>query len=902
MSRRSEIRRMQDLVADVRDGRSRSLVLVGPAGIGKSWLCRRTCALATGFTVVHTRGLESEAHLGYCGLFDVLSPLVEDRLERLHPARSEALRGALQIAAAPVVDSFAVAVASLDLLAIAAEDAPVLVVVDDAPWVDAASLAALRFSARRLDADRVGFLFAARGEHSAAFVDAGMEALTVGGLDMSEAVTLVNEFAGSEVAGSVALALAAAGREHPLWLREAARELSPAQRTGAVPLSARFRAPANVHAAFVQLALGMTGPARHALVTLAADEHAPALVMEQALADLGLVPSELQAGLDCGLAHLEGGRPRFSHPLAKAAVLEVADPAQRRLAHEALAHAWDEPERAAWHLAAAGDGPDAQVSSALAGVARAARARGAPGAAAEAWRRAVQTAPDADQALRLRLEGARDLARAGRAPEALAELDEILDRGPGAELRADAELLRGQLLISQGQLAQAVHVLEACATRIRADDPARAAVLLCEAAFAKGIQGQVTAALGTANAAVELAGPLGGASAATAEATLGWALIAAGEGERGYPLLLRRSAAARGIDGLQASARLGQFACWVEDYDTARRELEPTVALARERGHASVLPLVLSDLAELEYRVGNWRAARTHAEEALRLAHDADQIVHLAQMVLLVLDAVTGDVDGARAYADVVSAIAAHCGSGSHEMYATAGLGLLELGLDHPEAAIVQLSRTRELGLSGGIGEPNMVRWMPDLIESQIRAGLEPEARDTLAEFEAQAQRTGRGWALGTAARCQGLLAPPESVDTVFAEAHHLVSPFERARTELCWGERLRRDGRRVDARAHLHEAHRAFDALGAVPWTEKAARELRSSGGRAQRGPRARSRELTAQEAQIATMVTEGSTNKTIATALFLSPKTIEFHLGHIYRKLEVSNRTQLAHALLTH
>ena len=133
-------------------------------------------------------------------------------------------------------------------------------------------------------------------------------------------------------------------------------------------------------------------------------------------------------------------------------------------------------------------------------------------------------------------------------------------------------------------------------------------------------------------------------------------------------------------------------------------------------------------------------------------------------------------------------------------------------------------------------------------------------------------------------------------------EAHHLVSPFERARTELCWGERLRRDGRRVEARRHLHDAHQAFEALGAAPWAEKAARELRSSGGRAQRGPRARTRELTAQEAQIATMVTEGSTNKTIATALFLSPKTIEFHLGHIYRKLEVSNRTQLAHALLTH
>ena len=224
-------------------------------------------------------------------------------------------------------------------------------------------------------------------------------------------------------------------------------------------------------------------------------------------------------------------------------------------------------------------------------------------------------------------------------------------------------------------------------------------------------------------------------------------------------------------------------------------------------------------------------------------------------------------------------------------MHAHAGLGLLELGLDHPEAAIVPpVTHPRDRGPRRH-RRAQLRAWMPDLIESQIRAGLEGEARVTLAEFEAQAQRTGRRWALATAARCRGLLAPPETADAVFAEAHRLAaalpSPFERARTELCWGERLRRDGRRVDARRHLHDALAGFEALGAAPWAEKAARELRSSGGRAQRGPRARSRELTAQETQIATMVAEGKTNKTIATSLFLSPKTIEFHLGHIYRKL---------------
>jgi hypothetical protein len=189
VSRQSEIRRVQDLVSDVRGGHSRSLLLVGPAGIGKSWLCRHACTLAEGFTVLQTRGLESEAHLGHGGLFDVITPVLEHRLERLLPARGEALRGALRIAAALSVDPFAVAVATLDLLALAAEDAPVLVVVDDAQWVDAASLDALRFAARRLDADRVGFVFAARSELAAPFAD--LDSLTVGGLNTAEAVAPV---------------------------------------------------------------------------------------------------------------------------------------------------------------------------------------------------------------------------------------------------------------------------------------------------------------------------------------------------------------------------------------------------------------------------------------------------------------------------------------------------------------------------------------------------------------------------------------------------------------------------------------------------------------------------------------------------------------------------------------
>jgi DNA-binding CsgD family transcriptional regulator len=389
---------------------------------------------------------------------------------------------------------------------------------------------------------------------------------------------------------------------------------------------------------------------------------------------------------------------------------------------------------------------------------------------------------------------------------------------------------------------------------------------------------------------------------------LGTILVIAGDCDRGYPLLLRHAesgdAEGRSLTGDFVPARSGLFACWMEDYGTARRELVRAVDLARDRGLVSFLLVALGALGELELHVGNWRAARVHAEHALRLAEEADHLLNFGYTVLLTLAAATGDVDGVRTLGDAVSAIAAHSGSPLMEIHAHAGRGLLELGLDHPEAAIAHLACAREIAERVGIKEPNYVQWMPNLIESQIRAGLVSEAQGTLAVFEDQAQRTSRRWALATAARCRGLLAPADTADEVFAEAYRLVcalpSPFERARTELCWGERLRRDGRRIEARRHLHDAHQRFDALGAVPWAEKAARELRSSGGRARRGPRARTSELTPQQAQIATMVAEGRTNKSIANSLFLSPRTIEFHLSQVYRKLDITNRTQLARALL--
>jgi DNA-binding CsgD family transcriptional regulator len=331
---------------------------------------------------------------------------------------------------------------------------------------------------------------------------------------------------------------------------------------------------------------------------------------------------------------------------------------------------------------------------------------------------------------------------------------------------------------------------------------------------------------------------------------LGWALILAGHGAQGYPLF--RAAHGRQPDA--ACPPLGEVATWMEDFDTARHDPDGG--------------------AELAFRLGDWPAARLRAGGYTRA----------------LLDAVTGDVTAARAAFSREPSLRAH-----------AGLGLLELGGGDAARALVHLERAGETARATGLREPNVVQWAPDLIEAQVRLGRAAEARRSLTAFDRLARATQRRWALAAAARCRGLLAA--DVDAAFAHADRLAgevpSPFERARLALCWGERLRRDGRRVEARRRLEAARAAFDALGAAPWSERAAAEIRASGVHARRGPRARGTELTAQEARIVRLVCQGLTNKGVAAQLFLSPRTVETHLAHAFRKLDVRTRTELAHVL---
>jgi DNA-binding CsgD family transcriptional regulator len=911
MARDRELARIEQLLTSARGGRSGVLVLVGEPGVGKTWLCDRTAERADGFRILRTRGIEPEQHLGYAGLLDVISPLLPGALDALAPPRADALRGALRLGEATAQDPLAVAAACLDVLPAAADPAPALVIVDDAHWVDEPSLEALRFVARRLTVDPVVFLFAVRREGEGAFAGSRFEMLTVATLPDADAAGILEACTTSPVDPSVALRLVAATAGNPLALREAVAALSADQLAARAPLPEPLPTPAALQSSYAARAGELPVDTRQAVVVLAESEGAPEGVVRRAMSELALAPSAIEPAARAGLVTSDAAIPRFTHPLARAAVWHGAGLAERRLAHRALAAAWleaSDPERAAWHGAAATSGVDAASSLAMVSAARAARARGAMDTAAEAWRRAATLQPDADEGLRLRLEAALDLARAGRAAELLAHTDDVLAGQPPPLVGADFALLRGHALLWHGHVAEAAALFADAARRVQDADAGRAVTLLSGAAFAQAVDGDVDAAVRTARASVGMAESVAGSEQASARSTLGSLLILAGEGAEGYPLLPRSPpASGHGDDALARLPTLappfGQCACWMEDFDTARTELEGSVAQARTAGLLSALPHALSALAEFEIRVGDWAAARIHAEEALRLGDDINEQFHFAYVVLGQLDAITGRADAARGHIERVLTLGSYSPHGSLPTFGSAMAGLLELSLDRPELAAEHFGRTAALAERAGLKEPNVIQWTGDYIESQIRAGRLDDARRTLEEFERLAEHTGRRWALATAARYRALLAPPEDVDAGFAEAQGLVadvaSPFEHARTQLCWGERLRRDGRRVDARRPLRDALKRFDGLGAAPWAERAARELRSTGVRADRGVRDATA-LTSSESQIAAHVSQGRTNKEVAAALFLSPKTVEFHLGHIYRKLGIHSRTQLAVAVI--
>ncbi len=899
------------MIEAAREGRSAALLVHGEAGMGKTSLLRDAAEHATALRVLRARGIESESHLPFAALSELLAPLLELRSE-IPAVQSTALGGALALEATPVTDRFAVAAGVLSLLAAAAERQPVLALADDLQWLDDASREALLFAARRLDAEGVVLLFGLRDGEGVDAGALGLETLHLGGLDDASARAMLAADADG-LAPQVTERLVAAAGGNPLALREIPRGLSAEQRAGRDLANAPLRPGDTLERAFGRRVDALPEPARRALLVAACAETVRADVIAGALANADLPPGALDPAEAAGLLTLRGREIEFDHPLVRAAVYHSGSPAERRDAHRALADAF--PARSAeraWHRAAAAPMPDAGVAQALMDAAGDARGRAAFAAAARGFARAGELYTDDDERGRAMLEAAGAATIAGDLRRAYELAEEGARLAADPLLQSDLRAMAARTLMRLGDPLRAGQALVREAERIEALDPVRAGTFLLESAVTHMIDGTLRAMAETALRVREVtAGEAPGleflATLLTAEAYLALGETAAGDEllQACEPVLLGDEPVLGPPEVLGMAAHAS---VWTERFDRAEALFDRLIGSLRDVGAAGSLVYPLAARSHLDFRTGRWPAALAGADESVRLGRETGQESLLAHGLgaLAEVEAGLGRADAARAHANESVALCQAQGAPATAIYGAGALCLLELGLGNLDAARDHgLAAERAFGETEG-DEPGVVRYAPDLIEVLWRLGLADEVPARIDELARQGDRPLHTWTQAVVERLRGLVASDDQVDAHFARALELHArtrqPFETARTQLLHGERLRRAKRRADARAPLSAALGVFERLGADPWTERARSELRATGGpTGSAAPAIATDELTAQELQIALQVAQGRTNREVAAALFLSAKTIEYHLGSIYRKLGIRRRGELAGVLAT-
>ena len=878
-------------LANARLSESTALVLQGEAGIGKTTLLEYGTEQARGshMRVLRARGIESEARVPFAGLLELLRPAL-GALKRIAEPQRAALESALALRPAAAYDRFAVGAATLNLLAAYAEDAPVAAFVDDAQWLDGSTADALLFAMRRLMADPIAFVVAVR-EGDVSFVDgANLPTLHVGGLDREAAAVLVGEEAVDR--------LYAATAGNPLALLELAPE---AARLTDLPIDAPLPIAGSVARGFLQRAEALPEPTRHALVVAAASDTGELQTLERAHPGLTgeLVPAEA-----VGLVALRDGQVQFSHVLARSAVYGAAAPEDRRSAHRALARALPDhdADRRAWHLALATVGPDETAASALAQAGDRAYARSAYAVAGAAYERAATLSA---RPHRLLYQAADATWLAGQAERAISFLVEAQPVDDDLPLAVEIEHLRGQITARRGPVTEAREILAAAAERVGLDDPETSAIMLAEAALQSFYAGDAREMLRDAERADALAHGLEGRAPILAGLARGMALILAGEGERGAGAIRTAVARLEASDELRDDPYLAVWAAegplWLREAEAGRGLYDRALEIVRSRTALGVLPELLVHVARDWATTNAWTSAHAAYSEAITLARETGQDVALAFALagLAALEARQGREAECRTHAAEGREACIRAGVAVQELWTLTALGDLELGLGRPEAALVHYRECEKLRAARGIEDADLLQ-VPELVETLLRLGRADDAAAAAVGHDEHAQAKGQPWALARAARVRGLLAPDDELERHFDKAlvlhEQTADLFETARTRLAYGARLRRSGSRVRARDQLREAIELFDDLGAEPWSSLARVELEATGETARKRNPSTLDQLTPQEVQIALLLAGGSTTREAAAAMFLSPKTIEYHLRNVYRKLGIHSREELS------
>jgi DNA-binding CsgD family transcriptional regulator len=903
VGRDSELRILDRLLADGRLGRSGVLALVGEPGIGKTALLEYAAASADGMRVLRARGVESEAEVPFGGLLELLRPAL-GAVEQIPQPQADALGGALALRPPHAGDRFAIGAATLSLLAAFAEREPLLLLIDDAQSLDAASAAALLFAFRRLLADPIAVLIAARSGEPSLLDGSDLPVLEIEGLDRDAAAALAASAAPELLPPEAAERLYVETGGNPLALLELAAE-GPG--LGEAPL----QLSASIAQAFLKRSGTLPEETRRMLVVAAATDDRDLATIGRAAARLGLQVQALGAAEDAGLVSLNGGLLEFRHPLVRSAIYREAEVQERRVAHRALADALPDREvdRRAWHLASAAAGPDAAASSALEQAGARARERSAYGVAASAFERAARLAADPGRRPAL-LHAAADAAlNAGLGERAMALVEEARAAGPPDPLGCEIEYLRGYLISRRERVMEGHAVIVGAAERAAPHDPELAIVMLAEAALACFYSGAAGEMLRNAQRAHELIPPGDmGRARFFASTALGMAQVVAGDGEAGARVLKDAAEVLDASEELREDPRLLVWAAleplWLREAESNRERVDRALAYARERSAAGVLPGLLHYIGRDRAMSDAWPAAQAAYHESMRLARESGQRTDLVAGLagLAWLEARQGLERQCRAHAEEGRALSAELGVGLYEVWTVIALGELELGLGRPEAAVDHYEEQQRLLAELGIVDVDLSP-VPELVDAYLRVGRPHDAARLVGPFVAAAEAKGQPWAAARAARCLGLLGSDAELDERFGEALalHERTPdvFETARTHLAYGARLRRARKRVRAREELRAALELFDSLGPTPWAELAGAELAATGETARRRDPSTLDDLTPQELQIAVLLAEGRTTRQAAAALFLSPKTIEYHLRNVYRKLGISSREELAAAI---
>ena len=903
VDRRTERAALDSLIASAREGIGRALILRGEPGIGKTALLEYAIESASGFQIARAGGVESEMELAFAALHQLCAPAL-DRLERLPGPQRDALGVAFGLRAGDVPDRFLVGLAVLSLLSEVAGERPLLCVVDDAQWLDRASAQALAFVARRLLAEQVAVIFAVR-EPGEEFT--GLREQLVQGLDDTDARALLGSFLRVPVDEQVRERILAEMRGNPLALVELPRGLTPEELAGGFGVLSTRGLPDRIEQAFLRRYEALPPAAKQLSLVAAAEPTGDPMLVWRAAGRLGIRPDAALAAEADGLLVI-GAPVMFRHPLVRSAVYGAAAPQERRTVHRALAEATDpeaDPDRRAWHLAEAAPGHDEEAAAELERSAGRARARGGVAAAAAFLDRAV--ALTLDPALRAdRALAAADAKLQVAAFEAALGLLATAEAGPlGERQRARADLLRGQIAFVFRRGMDAPLLMLKAARQFEPLDVETARATYLEALSTAVYAGRLAIGGGAREVAEAVRwAPASPQPAYGPDLLLdGLALLITEGYAAGAPVLKQALQAFRSehISNVETApwAWLAAHAAVILwDSEAWRLLSDRQVSLARDAGALVVLSAALNTLALVLIRTGDFAAAAALVAEREEMIEAAGGQFHLYPFGAVQLTAWQGDEAKTTALIEASLTEAVSRGAGLALGSIDCTTAVLYNGLGRYEKALAAAQQASEHPQ-----ELLSTLFLPELIEAAVRSGQAARAAEALDRLVETTRASGTDWALGTEARSRALLGSNQAAEDLYREAIDRLGRtglrIELARARLLYGEWLRRQRRRGDARDQLRVAYEIFVAAGAGAFAERTRMELRATGERAPKRTAQTQDALTAREAHIARLAGQGASNPEIAAQLYISPATVAYHLRKVFAALGISSRSQLASAL---